>query len=92
MARPYLVAYDLRAPGRKYTRLHEVLKAQNGWWHHLESVWIVLSDRSADELFDLLRPHLDPNDRLFITALDPGKARQGWLPKDAWDWLDQHIG
>ena len=88
----YLIAYDLRAPGRNYARLYEALKAQNGWWHHLDSVWIVLSDRTANELTQSLREHIDVNDRLFIMALPRASEWQGWLPQEAWQWLDDHVG
>ncbi len=86
-----LVTYDLSAPGRDYEALFEVLKRGSSWWHHLESVWIITGARTPDQLFDEIRPHLRAMDRVLIVQLHDRDPRQGWLPKQAWDWLNENM-
>ncbi|TAK05278.1 hypothetical protein EPO33_04915 [Patescibacteria group bacterium] len=66
----YLVSYDLRKVGKDYSTLHAALR-QFAYARPLESVWLVKTSLSGDEL----RTHLlgsgglDANDRLLITRM-----------------------
>jgi len=84
----YLVNYDLKVPGRDYTKLYETLKATHGWWHYLESTWILHTTEPLVNVRQRIQAVLDTNDRFIIVDIT-GKARDGWLPKDAWEWIDQ---
>ena len=84
----YAVSYDLSKPGQEYTALIEELKASPGWWHHLQSTWLISTTESPLQIWKRLKPHLDENDRmLIIEVLD---NTSGWLPKKAWEWIHQH--
>lgn len=83
-----LVAYDLKGPAGSYNQLFEALKKQDGWAHYMKSTWLIASDKTPDQLVDELRPHLQSNDRILITALS--KTRQGLLPDGAWEWIKKH--
>lgn len=89
----FLITYDLHTPGRDYAGLHAAIKACGGWWHYLESTWIVTTSRytTANDLFVYLQPHVGKADRLLILAIRAGVDREGWLPKDAWDWLKANL-
>ena len=87
-----LVSYDLRKPGQNYTGLIAELKACHSWWHYLKSTWLVVTDESPRDLTRRLRDHIDGNDRLLVVAIEHGAARQGWLPKRAWVWIEKKIG
>lgn len=81
-----LVSYDLKVPGKDYAKLYEVLKSASGWWHHLESTWILSTTESVDSWCEKIRAAIDENDS-YIAVDITGKNRNGWLPKNAWQWL-----
>ncbi len=85
----YVVSYDLRKPGRDYTGLSEELQRSPSWWHYLDSTWLIVTSESAGKLYNRLAPHLDEGDSILV--VQAGSDRQGWLPKDAWDWIQQNL-
>ena len=95
----YLIAYELRHPGTNAGEVYGAIKAlSGGWWHHLPAVWLVYgSGLNAVGIFDRLKGvlHLEaqegqPYDKLLITEI--GKERQGWLEKQAWEWIAEGEG
>jgi len=87
----YLVNYDLLAPGKDYSKLYEVLQSASGWWHYLESLWLLSSEESLETWHTRIRSRMDENDSFIIMKLTPGMQRNGWLPQKAWDWIRQHL-
>ena len=60
-----LITYDLSRGSREdYDDLYEELKRDGGWWHYLESTWILSTDETPAEVSERLRTHLDRGDRL----------------------------
>ena len=87
--RAFSINYDLKVPGRDYTGLYEEIKHSGRWWHYLDSTWIVITDESVQQIWDRLERHIDKNDfMLIIEVLD---NVQGWLPKDAWNWIHDNV-
>jgi hypothetical protein len=85
----YVVSYDLRQPGRDYKSLFEELKRSPAWWHYLESTWLISTTENANQLYSRLARYLDPNDSILI--IQAGTDRYGWLPEDAWKWIQQAL-
>jgi hypothetical protein len=85
----YVVSYDLRKPNKDYTGLTEQLRNSPGWWHYLGSTWLIATSESTSQLYNRLRAHLDEDDSILI--IEAGNHVQGWLPKDAWEWIHQAI-
>ena len=85
----YVVSYDLRKPGQDYKGLFDELQTSPGWWHYLESTWLIATSESANELYNHLRKYLDRDDSILV--IQAGIDRQGWLPKKAWEWIDQNL-
>uniref|UniRef100_UPI003FD8692B hypothetical protein n=1 Tax=Desulfovibrio sp. TaxID=885 RepID=UPI003FD8692B len=48
----YLISYDLNAPGKNYDQLYDAIKSLGGWWHHLDSTWIVTHAGPATAIRD----------------------------------------
>lgn len=71
--------------------IHNAIKQiATDWWHYMPHVWLIASNMtSADALFNALKQHynLQPEDRLLIIRVH--RDYQGWLPKDAWDWINK---
>ena len=89
MSKVYLVAYDFPGSSDKYSALFDELKRSPGWWHYIDSVWLLSTDESADEIYDRLERFLDNEISLFIT--ETGNDHQGWLPDRAWKWIRKHV-
>ncbi len=87
--RVYVVSYDLRKPGRDYKGLSDELQRLPGWWHYLESTWLVSTQEDANQLYNRLREHLDVDDSILI--LQAGTDVQGWLPEEAHKWIQQNL-
>lgn len=87
--RAYSINYDLKAPGRDYAGLYEAIKSSGQWWHYLDSTWIVISNESATGIWNRLAQHIDKNDYLLI--IEVRNNVHGWLPKQAWDWIQANV-
>ncbi len=85
----FLVTYDLRQPGRDYADLYDAIKRGRTWWHFLESVWLLDTPESADDIWKSVRGCIDEND--FLLVIEVRDNVQGWLPQDAWRWIHQHV-
>lgn len=85
----YVVSYDLRKPGQDYEGLFDVLQASPSWWHYLESTWLIATSENANELYNRLRIYLDQGDSILI--IQAGTDMQGWLPKEAWEWVQREL-
>jgi len=61
------------------------------WWHYMESLYIIGTDWSSQELSEhftkTAQAHGIPI--LHIVLEVNLRNRFGWLPKDAWEWIDQ---
>ena len=64
----YLVTYDLRQPGKDYSSVHEFLK-QFAYCKDLESVWLIDTQWTAQQLRDGLQQRIDSNDKTFVVRL-----------------------
>jgi hypothetical protein len=84
-----VVTYDLKGPTGSYDGLYNALKQQGSWAHYITDTWLISTDKTPQQLFDALLPHLNTKakDYILITTLG---AHWGWLPKDAWEWIKSH--
>lgn len=88
----FLVSYDLRKPGKDYKSLHEHLKSYSNWAKPLESVWLIKSSLTCEQVGNNIYSHMDTNDKLFVLDINDRKAV--WsnnLPQDVKDWLSNNI-
>ena len=81
-----LVTYDLLKPVKDYEKLIDAIKTYANWWHYLESVWLLDTGSSAAEVGIYLNKFIDRDDSLM--AIRVTKDYEGWLPADAWNWLN----
>ena len=88
----YLVTYDLKQPGRDYAPLYDTLKKAASWWHYLESTWLLASPLTIEQWQQQIRGAIDSNDLFIILRLERGTAYTGWLPQEAWTWMQQNLG
>ncbi len=81
-----LVTYTLRNKTKDYSPLFNAIKTQTGWWwHYFDTMWIIESTLGATAFAQSLYPFIETTDHLFVVRL--AKEYNGWLPKEAWEWL-----
>ena len=64
-----IVSYDLSQPHRNYKALFEELDKFPNWSRPLESVWILDTDLTTEQIVDRLRRVLDSDDKLFVAEM-----------------------
>lgn len=85
----FCVSYDLNKSGHNYTKLYEELKISPGYWHYLDSTWLIFTTETANQLSERIRKNLDDNNHFLVIKVVRHYA--GWLPTKAWEWIDQQI-
>jgi len=58
------------------------------WWHYIDTTYLIASSLDVNQLYNGIFPGV-PLRYLLIIEVDPDNA-QGWLPKDAWAWLQKY--
>lgn len=87
----FMIGYDLNKAGKNYEGLIAEIKAlADGWWHHLDSTWLVVTDLSATSIRDRLTPHLDSDDELLVAKISEPGAWRGFSDKGS-DWLLKNL-
>lgn len=85
----YVVTYDLFGPAEGYEPLFEALKKQgDAWSHYLRNTWLISTYKTPDQITAEMKPYIGQKDRFLIVRLQA--PYQGWLPKDAWDWVHKY--
>ncbi|MEK4142133.1 hypothetical protein NST48_14350 [Paenibacillus sp. FSL M7-0547] len=87
----YLISYDLNKAGKNYDGVYQAIKDSSTgvWWHYLDSTWIIKSNLTVKQVSDNIRAETDSDDHFIVIEVKNNK--QGWLPKKAWDYLNEHI-
>jgi hypothetical protein len=96
----YLITYEIKPPRLQrlmsanrepqrsiYSEIEETITGFGNWFHYFGDTWIVNTDLTVDEMADALRQFVSDKDSLLITAIQP--PYQGWLPEEAWKWLNE---
>ena len=88
----YIIVYDLikERGSADYTKLHNKIRSFESWCKATESTWFVHTTFNAQEVFSIIHPLLDSNDKLLITRAN-ADARWMNLAPVVSDWLRQHL-
>ncbi|MBU0613136.1 hypothetical protein KKB10_03910 [Patescibacteria group bacterium] len=85
----YAITYDLNKPGQDYPGLYDHIKSLGPWLHPLDSFWLVDVNASANEISEGIKGRVDGSDHFLVIGVT--SEYQGWLPKEAWAWIHNHI-
>ena len=88
MKKAYIVTYDLEYD-ENCELLEEELKKYKKWWHYLERTWIIISEKTADEIWNGIEDKINKKNNLLIIEIK--KNSQGWLHQNAWDWINENV-
>jgi hypothetical protein len=80
----YVLVLDDSITRQEAVTLIDQLNSVKNWYACMGHVVLIVSDVSASTLAEQLRPSF--SGRRFI-VLDAATDRNGWLPKQAWDFL-----
>jgi hypothetical protein len=84
-----LVTFSLRNPQQNYEPFFVALRGNAlQWWHFIEQTCVVYTSHTPDEYVQKLLPYIEKTDSLLVLKVTPHEF-QGWLPKEAWDWLNK---
>jgi hypothetical protein len=83
-----IVTYDLKTV-RDYTPFYAAIQQQGQWCHYLASTWLIDTNKTPQQVSDAIQPLLAPTD--FLLVVEMGKAYQGWLPQEAWAWINSRM-
>jgi hypothetical protein len=88
-----LIAYDLDGPetSADYENLIAAIKAHTKWAKPEYSLFLIQTTKSASEVRDELKAHINSNDRLLvITVTDDDWACYG-LPSKVTTWMKDNL-
>ena len=84
-----IITYTLRNPNQPYINFYNEIKKAETWWHYLDSTWLIRTQFNPQYWYNRLAPFIFKNDSILIIEV---KANyQGWLPKEAWDWINREL-
>lgn len=87
----YIIGYDIHPTrGETYPELIDAIKALGHWWHHLDSTWVVVTTKSAAEIRDALKIHLQRDDQLLVVKSGGESAWRGFNERGA-QWLKDNL-
>jgi hypothetical protein len=58
------------------------------WLRFNAYTWLVWTDKTVEEWYEILRHHITQADQVLIGPIDL-KERAGWSQKWVWDWIDR---
>ncbi len=83
----YSINYDLKGPKADYEPLISILKSFTKWWHYLDSMWLVTSSETAQQVYKRLAGAIKQGDNMIILDVT-SSAYYGILPPAAWTWIE----
>ena len=86
----YIVSYDL-VKNRDYKALYGALKSYQTYAFALESVCLIDTEQTIDEVQNFILRHVDQDDKVLIAQLAGTVAWQKLEPEIA-DWLHETFG
>jgi len=86
-----LVSYDLKAPGKDYSRLWEHLRSYPDYIKPLESFWLLRTSHSTEEVRNAAMTHIDSNDRLVVINVTGDIAAWFNLSTAHAQWLKEKL-
>jgi len=87
-----LIAYDIHPEQRsEYHDLAEAIQSLGAWWHHLETVWIVRSDKTPGEIRDKLALYIGADDQLLVVDITRSGTEWAGINEAGNNWLKCNI-
>lgn len=82
----FLITYNLKAPHLNQAPLIDAIKSYDGYWHGINSTWIVYADSTSAAIRDHLIQYIGNNDEILVLKLSGEGAWRGINPELS-QWL-----
>ena len=79
----YLISFNEKVQGEV---ISNKIKALGSWLSYFDNQWLVETEKTEKEIYQLLQTK-GSEFRILIMKIDILNS-WGWMPKDAWVWLD----
>ncbi len=89
--RTILIGYDLNQDGQNYPKLIKQLKTFLPWFAHLDSTWIIKTDKTTSQVMAVLSPLIDDNDELMVVEIKGETATWTGFDESADNWLQKYL-
>lgn len=86
----FIISYDLKTPGKNYDDLIKAIESYGTWWHHFGSTWCIVTEKTAAQVRDHLKQHMDNNDKLLVVKSGGEGAWFGFNDKGS-QWLKDNL-
>lgn len=86
----YLITYDLMSPGQNYEKVQEAITSFGTWAKIQQSVWVVSTTYSGDDVYKKVRAAIDKNDKLAVFELT-GNAWWTGLSNEVAEWIKLNL-
>lgn len=85
----YLIAFKLTREGADPRPVVEGLKkmGDGGWMYYIPNTIFIHSDESANKLAEKAYKLITQGDYLIVVKV--ANEHQGWMPQEAWKWLNE---
>jgi len=79
------------ADGKLQNEKFDNIFTQNAgdWLRFNAFTWIIWTDKTVNQWYEILRHHLTQADQVLIFPVDL-RDRAGWSQEWVWEWIDQH--
>jgi predicted NAD/FAD-binding protein len=81
----YIINYQVANVDSK-NALKSAIKSARSWFNYFENSWIIVSKNNLTYWNSKLSKLMKQDDYLLILEINI-ENYNGWMPKDAWDWL-----
>lgn len=82
-----LISYDLLTPGKDYTRLWEHLRSYRNYAKPLESVWLIRTGDSTEQVRNSALNYIDKNDKIFVVDVTSRTSAWNNLSVEVVGWI-----
>lgn len=81
MKKIFLIQYNTKDD----SGINEKIKALGSWMSYFTGFWLVESEKSAKEIYDIISIE-NSETRMLVLEITINDY-WGWMPKDAWEWI-----
>ena len=88
----YLIQFTKVNPTTDLGKMDEAIKARgDGWFRFFDDSWLINArpGDTPEAIAKSLFPLMKDTDRIFVVQLQ--RNFYGWLPLEAWDWLNSAL-
>ena len=87
-----IITYEVDLSPGDYVKFYNVLQESGHWWHYMTNTWLLHTKDSPKQLYEKLASIISKTDKLLILEIKPAIDNfYGWLPGNAWKWIEDRV-